>query len=683
MGPINQKAEHLSQELVYDYVFIGMGASNSLILKKLIETKLINDKKVAVIEAENKNENDKTYCFWASPNDSIVNELKVIISHSYNQIEINKASAQNISAQPYYYIRSIDLYQFTRNLIAQNKITIHQAKCNDISSSNGLNALHTDNGIFYAKNVFDSRTPKIDKTNHIHLHQSFYGLQVKFEKEVFDSNTFEMMNFDVEQDHFTQFFYVLPFSNKEALIELTRFGAEKINLDYAKDVLSQKIESHFGPYQVVTEETGCIPMTNYVNPASTQAGVLNTGSRANLIKPSTGYGFKNMFYFAEEVATKISKNKFASIAKPSKNRFKFYDSLLLIILFRWPYLGKEIFSRLFKAQKISTVFSFLDEKTSLLQEIKIFASLPFQPFIKASCIHIFKSISIKKLTMAIALIIYFILTLIGNPFTEIYMYLIIAIGLFLIGIPHGAVDHLLKKDSKPLIYFIAKYLLIMALNFTLWIYSPKFALALFLLYSSFHFGESELQRLSEKSHSLKASLKGTLVGALILFIVVIGHWQESILLLKNIDGLWPENILNIQVNSFSLYASIASAFICLYLCLSQNKKYFLRLSLLLFIGLFLPLIAAFSLYFICQHSFNAWQDLKTGLSLSSIQLHKKAWPYLLGAIAFFACILVFNSVQEILLKNIWSNFFIFLSCISLPHVFFMHGFYQSRQKIRA
>jgi lycopene beta-cyclase len=664
MGQTNQNTENLSQELVYDYVFIGMGASNSLILKKLIESNLFNAKKVAVIEAAKKNENDKTYCFWASPNDSIVNELDVIIGHSYNQIEINKASLQNISAQPYYYIRSIDLYAFTSNLIAQNNIPIYHTECKDISSSNGLNAIHTDKGIFYAKNVFDSRTPKIDKTNHIHLHQSFYGLQVKFEKEVFDSRTFEMMNFDVEQDHFTQFFYVLPFSNKEALIELTRFGAEKINLEYAKDVLSQKIESLFGPYEVLSDEIGCIPMTNYTHPQSELRGVLNTGARANLIKPSTGYGFKNMFFFAEEVANKISKNKFASIAKPSKNRFKFYDSLLLIILLRWPYLGKKIFSRLFKAQKISTIFSFLDEKTSLLQEIKIFASLPFQPFIKASCIHIFKSIGIKTLTMAIALTIYFALTLIGNPFSEIYMYSLIAIGLLLIGIPHGAVDHLLKKDSRPLIYFIAKYLLLMALNFILWIYSPKFALALFLLYSSFHFGESELQRLAEKLHTLKASLKGTLVGSLILFIVVIGHCQESILLLKNIDGLWPENILNIQVNSFSLYASIASAFICLYLCLHQNKKHFLRLSLLLFIGLFLPLIAAFSLYFICQHSFNAWQDLKTGLSLSSIQLHKKAWPYLLGAIAFFACILVFNSVQEILLKNIWSNFFIRIFCFT-------------------
>ena len=56
MGQTNQNTENLSQELVYDYVFIGMGASNSLILKKLIESNLFNAKKVAVIEATKKNE---------------------------------------------------------------------------------------------------------------------------------------------------------------------------------------------------------------------------------------------------------------------------------------------------------------------------------------------------------------------------------------------------------------------------------------------------------------------------------------------------------------------------------------------------------------------------------------------------------------------------------------------------
>jgi lycopene beta-cyclase len=668
MSQSQENTEVNNHKLVYDYVFIGIGASNSLILKKLIESNLFKNKKVAVVEADNKNENDKTYCFWASPNDAIAKELNTIISHSYNQIEINKAYAQDIHSQPYFYIKSIDLYEYTKTLLTQNNIPIHLANCKEIISSKGLNALHTNQGVFYAKNIFDSRAPKIDNKNHIHLHQSFYGLQVKFEKDVFNTNTFEMMNFDVEQDHFTQFFYVLPFSNNEALIELTRFGSEKINIPYAKEVLSKKIETQFGPYEIISDEIGCIPMTNYIHPQSKLSGVMNTGARANLIKPSTGYGFKNMFYFAEEVKNKISLGKIESISKPSKARFKFYDSLLLIILLRWPYLGKKIFSKLFKAQKISTIFSFLDEKTSILQEVKIFASLPFQPFIKAACLQIFKSISFKSLALCMTVTVYFLLYTLGSPFTEAYMYSVIVIGLLLIGIPHGALDHLLKKDSKPLIYFITKYLLIMALNFTLWIISPILALTLFLLYSSYHFGESELECLGEYTHTLKATLKSALIGALILFIVVFGHWQESLNILKHIDGLWPKNTIEIPVNSSTFYASRSFAFIGLFLCLYQNKIHFFKLALILFIGLFLPLVASFSLYFIGQHSFNAWQVLKKGLALNSFQLYKKALPFTLGALAVFICILSFNSISEFLLQNIWSNFFIFLSCISLPHV---------------
>ena len=692
MDQNNQHPEKPNQELIYDYVFIGMGASNSLILKKLIESNAFNNKNVAVIEAHQKNENDKTYCFWASPNDRIVKELASIINHSYNKIEINKGLPQDISSQPYHYIKSIDLYRYTSKLIEQNKIARFEAKCFDIIENPAFSLVHTDKGIFQAKFIFDSRPPIIDSSKHIHLHQSFYGMQVKFKKEVFDINTFEMMNFDVEQNQFTQFFYVLPFSKNEALIELTRFGAEKIDLDYAKDVLSQKIATLFGPYELVTEEIGCIPMTNYQFPKSNIEGVIHTGARANLIKPSTGYGFKNMFIYAEKIF-KIKTQSDFNFKKSkrqergsrrnfnSKSRFKFYDSLLLIILLRWPYLGKEIFSKLFSAQKISTIFCFLDEKTTLFQEIKIFASLPFTPFIKAACLHIFKNTSFRSLAMALTLCIYFLLSTTGSPYTETYMYSSIVLGLLIIGIPHGAVDHLLKKDSKPLVQFIAKYLLIIALNFILWIYSPKIALILFLIYSAFHFGESELEKL-DQAQSIKKAIKGGIIGALILLIIVFGHWQESISVLKNIENLLPQRRFEINISP-AIYASlICSAFAGLYLCLFQNKKHFVQLSLILVFGLFMPLIAAFSLYFICQHSFNAWQDLKSGLSLNSMQLYKKAWPYLLGAIAVFIAILAFNSIDELLSTNIWSNFFIFLSCISLPHIFYMHGFY-GKQKEQA
>ena len=65
-GPTIEKSK------VYDFLFIGLGASNSLILLSLLKKKCLLNKEVAIIEADDKDTNDKTYCFWAAPSDSIV-----------------------------------------------------------------------------------------------------------------------------------------------------------------------------------------------------------------------------------------------------------------------------------------------------------------------------------------------------------------------------------------------------------------------------------------------------------------------------------------------------------------------------------------------------------------------------------------------------------------------------------
>ena len=49
--------------------------------------------------------------------------------------------------------------------------------------------------------------------------------------------------------------------------------------------------------EVIAEEKGCIPMTVLKHPASSDNRIINMGARANLIKPTTGYGFKKMHEF--------------------------------------------------------------------------------------------------------------------------------------------------------------------------------------------------------------------------------------------------------------------------------------------------------------------------------------------------------------------------------------------------
>ncbi len=88
-----------------------------------------------------------------------------------------------------------------------------------------------------------------------------------------------------------------------------------------------------------------------------------------------------------------------SLAKALKNntklptvhrlwRFKFYDTLLLSILNNEPQKGKQIFETLFKTQPIQIILRFLDEETTVWQEIKIFAKLPIPLFLKYLIKHI-------------------------------------------------------------------------------------------------------------------------------------------------------------------------------------------------------------------------------------------------------------------------------------------------------
>lgn len=98
----------MNQNKIFDFVFIGLGASNSLILSALIKRGLLHDKRVAVFETDCKTSNDKTYCFWASPKEHIVSELHSIISRKFENIKVNSGRVANIHSCPYHYIRSID-----------------------------------------------------------------------------------------------------------------------------------------------------------------------------------------------------------------------------------------------------------------------------------------------------------------------------------------------------------------------------------------------------------------------------------------------------------------------------------------------------------------------------------------------------------------------------------------------
>jgi Brp/Blh family beta-carotene 15,15'-monooxygenase len=477
-----------------------------------------------------------------------------------------------------------------------------------------------------------------------------------------------MMNFDVDQSNYTQFVYNLPYAPNECLVELTRFGVDTIDVDYAKKVLDDKISAQFGAYEIIAEEEGCIPMTVLKHPASADDRIIHMGARANLIKPTTGYGFKKMYEFA--AAFKNPANVGAS-----KTRFLFYDHLLLIILIRWPQLGKKIFTALFQKNSIQAIFSFLEEKSTVSAEIKIFASLPIFPFLRACGIY-FTSYFKKGYLFTVGFIaLYFLLEWMSPAVASQFGYTGLIAGLLAVGLPHGAVDHLLVQSKKfNLLRFVVQYVFIIAAYFALWQWFPVFSLLLFIVYSAYHFGESEMVEMRVSVDSVVQKLYAFIIGLSILLFIIFSHLETSILVLNSINGV-SSFLERVDLYSYKNVILAVSYFSILPIWW-MSKKTCVYLMAILVLGMQMPLMLAFGLYFVGSHSINAWGHIATKLKTPTKKLYLQSLPFNMGAIFIFAIFLYLLNTNTQLIQSYAAVFFVFLACVSLPHIILMHLFYK-------
>jgi lycopene beta-cyclase len=654
---------------LYDYAFAGAGASTTLQLMSLEKRGLLENKSVIIFDPDKKLNNDKTYCFWSNANDAITINCEAIISYKWNKIIVNNNVQESISPLAYSHVSGSDVYNELRRIIQTYNITRLYDSVLTIEPINDVLNLHTNGTSYQAKLVFDSRPPsyKALLANESHLAQSFIGYVINTENTIAMHDSVRLMDFEVAQLGYTQFMYVLPFNANTALVELTRFGSDVITVNEAEPILKEYIHSHFGEYSLLNIEKGCIPMSNAELDIDEIKNVIPMGARAGAIKSSTGYAFKNMFYQAEQTAENILHQQKLT-TKHNKNRFTFYDRLLLLILKDEAEMGKPIFKTLFQKNKAVNVLHFIEEKTSLAQDIKILSTLPIIPFLKALYFDV--KVNLKRIGSPVFLILFTILLIaLQASFPQsfnIIQYTIFAMGLFLVGIPHGALDNIVESGDVNRgikLGFIVKYLFKAGLYFIVWLIHPGTALILFLLYSAMHFGQADMQEWkSNKSRMLESTLWGTIVLSLLL----LGHVTETNSVLHNM------NVFIIPIsNEWGLYATFFLSIIGVSWGLYNRNVSMLIISITLLLAAYLPLLTAFGLYFIGQHSITGWTHLKNSFNSNNITLFKKALPYNLGAWLLF-------SIVFINMDNSWtSSFFIFVSCISLPHVLAMHKFYQS------
>ncbi|MFN5621738.1 MAG: beta-carotene 15,15'-dioxygenase, Brp/Blh family [Flavobacteriales bacterium] len=651
----------------YDYIFCGAGASAYLLMLSMHERGLFKEKNVLLIDKEEKNRRDKTFCFWSKRDESIERSLQDLISHSWSSVILPNKEEVQLDPLSYHHVSSLDLYR---------KIDVLAADCGWKRLAGAVDEIVVDENNFcvhlgqeriIGKMIFDSRTPTFQtpKRHESHLHQSFIGWRIALKSGQSFPAAFRFMDFEVNQLNATQFVYVLPFGDGSAMVELTRFGTEQLNATEADVILNDYIRQHYGEFIKLDEEQGCIPMCTAPILDSTTEGVVQLGARNYAIKASTGYAFKRMFYHAEDVASAL-----ASGASPTANnqthaevfrgRFAFYDSLLLDILTRTPDKGKPIFESLFKHNKLKRILTFLDEQSDLKDEFVIFSRLPLMPFLKALWRRIQHH---QAFVPAVLLALCALFMALPQELSQALASITLIIGLVTIGIPHGALDHLLETrqlDSGRLPGFIVKYLSIGAVMALLWFLAPSISVLLFVLYSAWHFGQAD-----GKQWSMNAALS-LAWGASVLVYILGTHMQESNAILTTMSALslpfgLPVWVLSPWIIFFLFKRNLAGVLTTSWLLLSSQ----------------LPLMFAFGLYFIGQHSLTGWKHIQSHLGMSHQRMWLHALPFHLGAwllLGVFSVVISTSGMASELFT--WGNFFIFLACISLPHALAMQGVYK-------
>ncbi len=379
-------AYDMKEPLKYDFIIAGMGCAGLSLAMQLQDSSL-RFKKVLLIDRDLKNKNDRTWCFWTKEKS---NWFDPVIFKRWDHFVFEaKRFKKDYTLAPYSYcmIKGLDFYSFCMNkLRTDSRFEFVTEDILELSSSKEQAFLKTKENTYLSSYLFNSafRTTRKQEKD-IHFVQHFMGWVIETEDEVFDETRPVFMNFNTAQYNDCRFFYLLPHSNRKALIEYTGFSEKKLAREEYVFELKRYIEQDLKikSYKILEEEVGEIPMTeaHFVNPFGER--VINIGTAGGSSKPSTGYTFYFIQKHVKHIVSTFEKGLYSDLNLKRKKRFVLYDKILLEVLNKKETPASEVFRVLFQKNTISSLLSFLNEESSSLEDLAIINSVPKRTFINA------------------------------------------------------------------------------------------------------------------------------------------------------------------------------------------------------------------------------------------------------------------------------------------------------------
>ena len=377
----------MSSPVDADLVLVGGGGAASLVLAALGRLKP-SPVRVAIVDPVHKRGQDRTWAFWGSPG----TELDPLLSASWNDVDVVTPAGRRVlplAPMRYAMLRSAPLYELAgqaEKTLEAVRVTAAAGRVED----DGDRVVVTDSDgtpIVRGKWALDSRPRPPLRPGRTNWLQHFRGWWLESDRPRFDPERAVLMDFRTPQPaRGVSFGYVLPVSDRFALVEYTEFSPARITgpeYDAALRGYLDLLGLDLSDFRVREVEDGVIPMTDGPFESRPSPRVVRLGTAGGATRPSTGFTFSAMARQASQIAREVAAGRPPVPDPPYPARHLWMDSVQLRALDRGLVDGVAFFERLFDRNPPDRVLRFLDGTTSVAEDVRLMASAPLRPMMRA------------------------------------------------------------------------------------------------------------------------------------------------------------------------------------------------------------------------------------------------------------------------------------------------------------
>jgi lycopene beta-cyclase len=366
----------VSPDADYDFAIIGAGVAGWCLAWRLAEGPLCG-KRLVVIDGARDDEKLQTLAFWTA-RPTLVDGL---VRHRWDTLSLGgRGTPLHLERYQYQALFFADLQaEARRRVLAIDGNAVLEGRLDELVPGTDSVRLVVAGREVTARWAFDSRfSPRshpVQGRSHHRLEQHFRGWVLRCQRDVFSPATPTFMDFRAATPVGTGFFYVLPFSKREALVELVTLApadAEALRDRYLHDAFALEPAE----VEVVDREAGVSLLTEA--PFRVRAGprVRRIGVAAGLLKPSTGYALTRILEDIDALVESLLRRGHPWGRRRRSAFFAFLDGVLLELWAHTPERVPDVMVALLEKNPLDRVFRFLDERASWADIVRVGWSLP-------------------------------------------------------------------------------------------------------------------------------------------------------------------------------------------------------------------------------------------------------------------------------------------------------------------